>query len=85
MTLVELLAEVLGAPATDRNIWLATRSGRSASNIAVDLLDLYKSAELEPLPAKSPEMFRPAFLTDYVGRSTTPYDREFAFVSRSLC
>lgn len=83
--LVELLADVLGAEPTDRNLWLAARSGRSAADMALDLLDRYTSAELEPLPRKSADMFRPAFLTDYVGRSTTPYDREFAFVARSLC
>lgn len=83
--LAELLADALGASPTERNLWLAMRSGRSAAELALDLLDRYTSAQLEPLPCKSPGMFRPAFLTDYVGRSTTPYDREFAFVARSLC
>lgn len=84
MLLSELLADVLGDEPTDQNIWLATRRGRSGKELALELLERYRSVELEPLPAKTPTTFRPGFLLDYYGRSETPYDREFTFVGRAL-
>jgi hypothetical protein len=84
MFIAELLAEVLGDEPTDRNLWLATRNGRKGRDLALELLARYNGADLEPLPAKTTTTFRPAFLTDYHGRSWTPYDREFAFVARAL-
>lgn len=84
MLVSELLADALGAEPTDRNIWLATRRDRSGMSLALDILERYRSTTLEPVPAKTPSTFRPAFLLDYYGASDTPYDREFAFVARSL-
>lgn len=53
-------------------------------SLALDVLERYRSGYLDPVPAKTPSTFRPAFLLDYYGESDTPYDREFAFVARSL-
>lgn len=80
MLLWEILADVLGAEPTDHNIWLATRRGRSGKELALELLERYRPVDPDPLPAKTPTTFRPAFLLDYHGRSETPYDREFTFV-----
>ncbi|PRB10858.1 hypothetical protein [Microbacterium sp. MYb62] len=85
MLVSELLADSLGAEPTDRNIWLATRRDRSGMTLALDMIERYRSSDtLEPVPSKTPSTFRPAFLLDYYGESDTPYDREFAFVARSL-
>lgn len=83
--LADLLANTLGAEPTDRNLWLATQEKNSAIRIAGDLLAQYQQSDAIFTPAKQMGEFRPAFLTDYHGRSVTPYDREFSFVARALC
>ncbi len=81
----EILAEALEANPTDENIWRATRRGSDSTKLAERLLTLYLEADLDPIPGKAPHHFRPAYLSDFTGNSETPYDREFRFVTRSLC
>ena len=88
MFFVELLENVLEDEATDLSIWKATRGRDASTKLAEDLLAAYASAlalnQLEPIPEKAPEQFRPAYLSDYQGNATTPYDREFRFVEKAL-
>jgi hypothetical protein len=80
----EILAEVLGDEPTDRSVWLATRREKDSRKLCLDVIHKYRSVELEPLPAKSPRTFRPAFMLDFYGQSQTPYDREFNFIARCM-
>jgi hypothetical protein len=81
----EILAQALEAEPTDENVWRATRRSADSTDLAERLLTIYREADLEPVPLKEADEFRPAFLNDYVGNQGTPYDREFAFVGRALC
>lgn len=83
-TLASLVREVIGETPTDRTLWRYIKS--RGSNIALaEVLERYLDAELEPLPGKSGTALRPAYISDYVGEQTTPYDREFNFVAQALC
>lgn len=81
----DILAEVLGEEPTEIAVWRATKQIGSAERVAKSVVREYLSTDLDPLPAKSKTALRPAFLSDYQGRSDTPYDREFTFVGKSLC
>jgi len=83
--LIDVLRSVLGEEPSDRALWTATRGKGASARLAQRVLDAYKSDSVDPVPAKDRDHFRPAFLSDYSGRSSTPYDREFVFVERALC
>lgn len=86
ITLKDLLAEALGDEPTDRNLWKATKNSASSTDLALNFIERYREVEpdLIPIPIKGPDTLRPAFLVDYSGREVTPYDREFAFIAKSL-
>ncbi|MFZ6992879.1 hypothetical protein ACO0E1_13395 [Curtobacterium sp. RRHDQ66] len=83
-TNASVLAEVLGEAPTDLAVWRATRRRQDARGLLEEYLERRVAVESEPVPQTPPGFFRPAFLTDFAGGSSGPYDREFAFVGRAL-